>query len=196
MKAFIELEEFEKSIYKLFGAFPFLLLIVAIVLAYLLGIIATNFGMGDMTDPIGPEGLSTAFFRGVLVTVVFFYVGRISAISGLKRSQGLIGREEEGTFVPCMSHKKLFDLHIGHIVILKDRLYFEPSRPFGGDLEFDFNAYEGFSFALSEPKASLGLFLLTMENYMIYVKDTEGKVVGKFILPEPEKYLPILNTLL
>jgi len=171
-------------------------LIIAIVLAYILGIIATNFGIGDLSDPIGSEGLATGFFRGVLATVVLFYIGRISAVKGLKRSQELIDREENGVFIPCMSHKKLLDMNIGNIVILPNRLYFEPSRPFAGDLEFDFNTYEGFAFELSEPKASIGLFLLTMENYMMYVKNQKGQVVGKFILPEPEKYLPILNTLI
>lgn len=197
MKAFMELEDYRKSIYRLFGRFPLLLMIVGCVGAYLFGIIATSFGgTGAMDDPIGFEGLSNGFFRGVVFSVLIYYVGRIFAESVVKKSHGLTDREATGYFVPCMSHKNLLDFSGGNIVMKADRFYFEPSRPFGGDLAFDFPEFTGFSFALSKPKESLGLFLITGENYMLTVNNEKGNRVGKFIIPEPERYLPSIQKLL
>lgn len=196
MKAFVDLKDYEKSIYRFFGTFPILLLIVACVLAYAYGIITTNFGIGNMADPIGSEGLSQAFFRGVLITVASFYIARMAAVNGLKKSESLLTRDEVGVIVPCMSHKTMFDMHIGHIVIQPNRLYFEPSRPFAGDLTFDFEDYSGFKFELGQPKASIGMYLLTMEQHMIEVKDQKGQLVGRFIIPEPKEHLDLLNSLL
>lgn len=196
MKPFMDLEAYRKSVYKLFGRFPVLLMVISVVGAYIIGIGLGMAGSTAMDDPVGFEGMSNAFFRGVLFTVILYYVGRLSADSGVKRAHGLTDREPMGHFIPCMSHKHMMDLSMGNIVVLPDRLYFEPSRPFGGDLEFDFSNFEGFKFTLSDPRASMGLFLITGEKYMLTVEDKDGKCVGKFIMPEPEAYLPELQKLL
>ena len=196
MKPFMDLEDYRKSIYKLFGKFPILLMVISCVVAYLIGIGMDMVGSGNLEDPIGMEGLSNAFFRGVLFTVAAFYIGRISAESVIKKSRALTDREPTGTFIPCLSHKNMIDFGMGTIVVLPNRFYFESNRPFAGDLEFDFNDFEGFSFALSEERESIGLFLVTGEKYMLTVNDSNGKRVGKFIIPEPEAYLPELQKLL
>lgn len=196
MKAFVDLEEYRKSIYKLFGRFPILFLVLSCVGAYMIGIIMTNLGSEGMDDPIGLEGLSNAFFRGVLVTVGLYYIGRISAESAIKKSHGLTDREPTGFFIPCMSHKNMMDLSYGNIVVTKDRMYFEPNRPFGGDLTFDYIDYRGFTFGLSKPKESAGLFLITGENYMLTVNDANKNRVAKFIITQPEHYLPVIQQLL
>lgn len=196
MHAFKDLEDYRKSVYRLFGKFPLLLLVIGVVLAYVVGIILTNFGIGDMKDPIGYEGLANGFFRGVLGAVGIYYVSRMMSESTIKKSHGLTDREPEGVFIPCMSHKNFFELTMGNIVIKKDRLYFEPGRAFAGDLTFDFSDYNGFSFTLSEPKESLGLFLITGENYMILVLNDKGETLGRFIMPQPELNLPLIQPLL
>lgn len=196
MKAFMDLEKYRKSIYVLFGRFPFLLMVISVIGAYLIGIGMDMAGSTALDDPYGLEGMSNAFFRGVLFTVIAYYIGRISAESAVKKSHGLTDREPVGTFIPCMSHKSLFDFGMGSIIILPNRFYFEPSRPFGGDLDFDFKEFEGFTFALSKERESLGLFLVTGEKYMLTVNNGKGQRVGKFIIPEPATYLPELNKLL
>ena len=196
MHAFKDLEEYRKSVYRLFGKFPALLLVIGVVLAYIIGIIMTNFGMCDMKDPMGFEGFSNGLIRGVVGALGIIYVSRMMAESTIKKSHGLTDREPEGVFIPCMSHKNLFEMTMGNIVIKKDRLYFESGRPFAGDLTFDYNDYSGFSFALSEPKESLGLFLITGEEYMMTVLDKQGQKVGRFIMPQPKLNLPLLQPLL
>lgn len=197
MTAFMELEKYRRSIYRLFGKFPLLLMIVGCVGAYMFGIITSSFGgTGALDDPIGLEGLSNAFFRGVVFSVLVYYVGRIFAESVVKKAHGLTDREPSGYFVPCMSHKNMVDFSGGNIIMKSDRLYFEPSRPFGGDLAFDFADFTGFTFALSKPKESLGLFLITGEDYMLTVNNAKGDRVGKFIIPEPELNLPTIQQLL
>ena len=142
MKPFMDLEDYRKSIYKLFGNFPVLLMVISCVAAYVIGIGMGMAGSGKLVDPIGLEGLSNAFFRGVLFTVAAFYIGRISAESVVKKSRALTDREPTGTFIPCLSHKNMTDFSMGTIVVLPNRIYFESSRPFGGDLEFDFDVFK------------------------------------------------------
>jgi len=195
MKPFEDLEAYQKSIFRLFR-FPALLMIISVVVAYAIGIILTNLGIGDMSDPFGLEGFSNAFFRGIFFSVIVFMLSRYLALNAIKGSYGLIDREPEGIFVPCMSHSHMLDLSMGSIILKSDRLYFEPSRAFGGDLSFDYANYEGFTFELSNPRESMGLFLVTGEKYMLKVTDQVGKSVGTFIVPQPEVNLPILQALL
>jgi len=196
MHAFKDLEDYRKSVYRLFGQYPVRLMVTAVVLAYIIGIIITYMGIGDMEDPIGFEGFANALFRGVVAAVGIFYVSRMTAESTIKKANGLTDREPEGTFIPCMSHKNFFELTMGNIVIKKDRLYFEPGRAFAGDLSFDFDDYSGFSFALSKPKESLGLFIITGEVYMIIILDKQGNTRGRFVMPQPELNLPLIKPLL
>lgn len=195
MKPFVDLEAYQKSIFRLFR-FPVALMVTSVVVAYIIGILMTNLGMGDMSDPIGLEGFSNAFFRGIFFSVIVFMLTRYLALNAIKGSYGLVDREPDGIFVPCMSHSHMLDLSMGNIIIKSDRLYFEPSRPFGGDLSFDYANYEGFTFELSDPRESMGLFLVTGEKYMLKVKDKVGKYVGTFVISEPEVNLPILQELL
>ena len=191
MVAFKDIEDYGKSVFRLFGRFPLILMVIACIGAYLLGMV-----MGNMEDPIGMEGLSNAFFRGVLFTVAVFYIGRIAAMNAIKNSKALLERQEEGVFIPCMSHKTLMDMSTGSIIVKRNRLYFEPTRPFGGDRTFDYESFEGFRFALSKERESIGLFLVTGEKYMLTVEDEKGNRVGTFIIPEPEVNLPILQELI
>lgn len=196
MKPFIDLEEYDRSVYRLFGNFPFLIMVAACFIAYGIGILMGMAGMGGMDDPIGMEGISNGFFRGVLVSVGAFYLGRMAAVSVVKSASNLEQRDDEGVFIPCMSHKTIFDFSTGYIMIMPGRLYFEPRRPFGGDRTFDYYSYDGFRFTLSKPRESIGLFLLTTEKYMLAVEDGTGKRLGTFIIPEPEKHLPLIQELI
>lgn len=195
MQPFLDLDEYQNAVFRLFR-FPVLLMVLSVVGAYIVGILMTRAGMGDLTDPVGFEGFATGFFRGVAFSVIVFFIFRYMAINGVKGSYSLVGREPAGVFVPCMSHHRPLDFSMGNIILQPDRLYFEPARPFGGNLAFDFKEYGGFTFDLSRPRESMGLFLITGEPYMLTVKDATGAVVGKFILPEPKENLPKLRALL
>lgn len=195
MRPLVKLEEYERSVYRLFGRFPVVLMVVSCLVAYGLGILLSMNG-GGMEDPIGMEGLSNGFFRGVVFSVAVYYLGRIRSISIVKGAAGLTDRDPDGVFVPCLSHKTPFDLSAGAVIIKEDRLYFEPTRPFGGDRSFDYDKFDGFRFALSKVRESIGLYIITGEKYMLAVEDGTGKRVGTFIIPEPEVYLPMIQELI
>lgn len=192
MKGFIEFEENERSIFRLFGRYPWKLMVVAVLGMYAYGLVSN----GDMTDPAGMEGMANAFFRGVIVSVGLYYLSRIMAMSALKKTVVLTERDAEGVFIPCLSHKNWYDMSSGCIIVMEDRLYFESTKPFGGDRTFDYNEFEGFQFALSKPYESLALYIITGERYMMTVENSKGERVGRFIMPEPEKHLPTIQALL
>ena len=196
MHAFVDLEEYEKSVYRLFGRFPFLLLVIAFIGAMIVGAVMMQNSGGFEEESAFLELFSNGFFRGVLVTVAIYYLGRIYGVNSVKNAQNLVGRDGEGVFIPCVSHKTPWDFSGGSIIIKPGRMYFEPSRPFGGDLTFDYAQYSNFKFELSNARESIGLFIVTGEKYMLAVTDSTGSRVGTFIIPEPEKHLPELQALL
>ncbi len=196
MQPFEDLEQYRKSIYKLFSRFPWIMMVTLIIVVLIVDYVMVLVGISSIQEPFGFEGFSTAFFRGVLASVLIYYISRMAAESVIKNSKNLEERENDGVFIPCMSHKTATDLSTGNIIIQKDRIYFEPIRPFGGDRTFDYTNYQGFQFDLSEEVESKGLYLITGEKFMLIVKNPVGERVGRFIIPEPEYYLAKLKELL
>lgn len=192
MNSIIDLKAYQKSLYKMFGQLPFRMIGLCILGAYLFGILKSLQNPSDLAKAASLISLPDAFFSGILTAIIIFYVARFTADSAIKKAGEMTERQEDGRFLLCMSHKKLFDLSYGYIIIKSDRLYFEPNRPFGGDLTFDYKTYDHLTVRLGRANESFGLWLLTTEKYMIEFVDQAGQVVGRFIIPEAESHLPTL----
>ena len=189
MKPITDFKTYHVSFYRLFGKFPILLLVICLVGAYAVGLFLGRADSASLTAAMGASGISQAFFRGAVATVLLFYVARFTADSALKKAYNAEAREEDGYFIPCMSHKNMLDMSYGNLIIKRDRFYFEPSRPFAGDLTFDYPSTKGLEAVLGIPKESVGLFLLTGESHMLVFRTPEGEIKGRFVIPEPKVYI-------
>lgn len=193
MKPLVESKDYEKSIYKMFGMFPFLLLLVACIIAYIVGVFMTFNSEGTVANYLEPQLLADAFFRGTIGTVVLFYIARLSSIKASEKSKNLMDLEEAGHYITCMSHSKWSELSLGNLIITQRRFYFQPDRQMDMALAFDFKDYKGFTIELGEPMKSVGLFLMTNKKQMVEIKNASGALVGTFIMPEAEKHIEMIR---
>lgn len=193
MKPIIDQEAYQKQIYRMFGMFPFLLLILMCVVVYGVNVVRALISEGTLTNYLEPQLLADSFFWGVVVTVVVFILTRMSAIRASEKSKDLMELDEEGVYITCMTHNKPLDMTVGNLIITQERLYFQPDRQMAMELAFDYKGYSGFTISLSAPKKSIGLFLITRETHMVEIKDRSGKVVGTFIMPNPEENIKLIK---
>lgn len=192
MKPLVEANEYQKSIYRMFGMFPFLLLIVACIVAYAVSAALTVNATGTL-DPLEPKLLADAFFRGVVGTVVLFYIARLGSIRSSDKSVHLKDMDEAGYYITCMSHNKWSDLTFGNLIITQRRLYFQPDKQMSMELAFDHKDYDGFTVEMGPEMKSVGLFLMTGKKQMVDFKDRSGRVVGTFIIAEPEEHIELIR---
>ncbi len=195
MKPIVELKDFERSIYRTFGIFPFVLLLVACIVVYVWTIVSELTSTGSVANLFEPQILADAFFKGTVATVGLYYVARITAIRSASKSASLMDLPEAGTYMPCMSHKNWKDLTYGNLIITQNRFYYQPDKQMSMELDFDHKYFGDFTLELDEPMKSIGLFLITGQKHMVIVKDKTGNVVGRFIFPEPKVYLDLLENL-
>lgn len=193
MKPLIEADYYRKSIYRTFGMFPFLLLLVVCVIAYGVNLIRDYYAAGLITNYAEPQLIADSFFWGVVVTVALFYIARLSAIKASEKSKDLMDMEESGWYITCMSHNTFKDMLFGNIIMTEERLYFQPDRQMTMDLAFDYKDYSDFTVTLGDPMKSIGLFLLTGKKQMVEFKDPSGKVVGSFIIAEAEESIKLIK---
>lgn len=196
MKPIIEQRDYEKSIYRSFGIFPFYLLLIAMIIAYAVGVgMAMQEGSGT-SIMLDSETLATAFFRGTLGTVAIFYVARFSSIRSSQKSEGLKDMEEVGHYMTCMSHNSWNDLSFGNLIIERDRMYFQPDVQKSMELTVDIKSPVGYRFEMDEPLRSFGLFLVSGMRQMVALKNDRGEVVGRFVIAEPKENIQKLQALM
>lgn len=196
MKPLIEQKDYEKSIYKSFGIFPFYLLLIATVVAYGIGLIMA-YQNGLTNDVIfGSETFANAFFRGTLGTVVIFYIARFSSIRSSQKSESLKDLDEVGHYITCMSHNSWRDFSYGNLIIESNRIYFQPDIQTAMELNFDYKNPSELTFSLGKPYKSIGLYLVTGMKQMVEVKDKTGNLVGQFIMAQPDVHLESIKALL
>lgn len=196
MKTIIELKAYEKSVYKMFGMFPFLLMIISCIGAYLYAILTELYKTGEILNTLDPLILSNAFFRGVVISAAVFIFLRYNAVKTIHKSSSMSEMAEQGNYISCMSHGSWKEMTFGNLIIMENRFYFQPDRQLKMTLEFDHRNYEGFTLEVSEPMKSIGLYLITGEKQMIIVKNAKGNVVGRFIAPQPKETIDKIKAVL
>lgn len=194
MKHIINHDDYRKSLYITFGKFPFLLLGLVGIIMLAFGMVGELYKTGTIALSISSESLATVFFRSVLGTVAVFYIARITADRLIKGSEGLTMSEEEGYFLPCMSHIDWKDMTYGNLMFANERVYFQPDRQYHDKLDFDYKSTKKMTVELSEPKKSLGLYLITGLEYMMVIRDEKGVIIGRFIVADIEKNMTDICT--
>ncbi|PKM56864.1 MAG: hypothetical protein CVU98_09010 [Firmicutes bacterium HGW-Firmicutes-3] len=196
MKPIINREEYRKSANSMFGKFPFLLLLVTWTAVFLSKAIRELILSGALVENIQQEKLGNTFFQGVLGAVIIFYVARTVLDQFMKKAFDLSEVTEKGSYLPCMRHNNWHDFSMGNLIVKKDQFYFQPDRQMSMILAFNYDSAKGFTAELSKKRESIGLYLITKENYMLVIRDQEKRIVGKFIVAEVSKYLPTIQTML
>lgn len=193
MKPVIPLKEYEKAIYRMFGMFPLLLMIISCTGVYIVKIINSIMKDGVVGNPFDPERLADAFLWGIIISVGIFYISRISAVRTAEKSIRLVDLEEEGIFIPCMDHGTWMKMVYGNLILTKERVYFQPERQLSNELDFDYKDRSDLNVAIGDPMTSVGLFLITGQKHMLEFKDNQGKIVGRFIMPSIETSMEIIK---
>jgi hypothetical protein len=188
MKPIIDREVYRKSTIKLFARFPLLLILITCFSAFFIKVLLDVIQTGSIANSFTPDSGANAFFQGVVAGVGIFYISRMTSERLLKNAYNLLELEEEGCFLPCMSHKEWKDLAIGNLIIMNNRFYFQPDKQMKMTLDFDFPSTNGFTVELSEPLKSFGLFLITGEKHMLVIKDQQGHDAGRFIVSEVDQH--------
>ncbi|PKM67133.1 MAG: hypothetical protein CVU95_08620 [Firmicutes bacterium HGW-Firmicutes-2] len=196
MKPIINQEEYRKSANRMFGKFPFLLLLVTWTAVFLSKAIRELILTGALVENIQQEKLGNTFFQGVLGAVIIFYVARTVLDQFMKKAFDLSEVTEKGSYLPCMRHNTWHDFTVGNLIVKKDQFYFQPDRQMSMILAFNYDSAKGFTAELSKKRASIGLYLITKENYMLVIRDQEKRIVGKFIVADVRNHLPIIQTML
>jgi hypothetical protein len=195
MKPIIDREVYRKSTVRMFGNFPLLLIVITCLSAFIIRIVLDVFQTGSILNAFTLEKGANAFFQGVVAGVGIFYIARIASDRLLKNAYNLLELEEEGYFLPCMSHNDWKDLTLGNLIIMPNRFYFQPERQMKLTLDLDVPSVEGYSIELSEPLTSFGLFLIVNQKHMLIIKDQQGHIVGRFVVSEVEKHLDTIKAL-
>ncbi|MDF1617679.1 hypothetical protein [Petrocella sp. FN5] len=196
MKPIINREEYRKSANSMFGKFPFLLLLVTWSAVFLSKAIRELIVTGTLVENIQQEKLGNTFFQGVLGAVIIFYIARMVLDQFMKKAFDLSEESEKGYYLPCMRHNSWHDFSVGNLIVKKNQFYFQPDRQMSMILSFNYESANGFTAELSKKWASIGLYLITKEKYMLVIRDQEKKVVGKFIVADVSKHLPTIQTML
>jgi len=194
MKPIIDLEGYQKSIYRMFGIFPVYLTVLSCIAVYLVRLVEAYIKTKEMANPLDPEILSGAFLWGIIIGVGIYYISRFSAIRVANKAIRLTELEEKGIFIPCMDHSTWIRMAYGNLIITNERVYFQPEKQLNMTLDFDYSERKHLKISLSAPLASFGLFLVTGQKHMLIVKNREDHVVGRFILPEVALHLKTIET--
>ena len=195
MKPIINQEEYRKSANRMFGKFPFLLLLVTWTAVFISKSIRELILTGVLVENIQQEKLGNTFFQGVLGAVIIFYIARTVLDQFMKKAFDLSEETEKGYYLPCMRHNSWYDFTVGNLIVKKDQFYFQPDRQMSMILAFNYNSAKGFTAELSKKRASIGLYLITKEKHMLVIRDQEKKIVGKFIVADVSNYLPTIQTM-
>jgi len=196
MKPIINREEYIKSAKSMFSKFPFLLLLVTWSAVFLSKAIRELIFTGALVENIQQEKLGNTFFQGVLGAVIIFYIARTVLDQFMKKAFDLSELDEKGYYLPCMRHDCWYDFSVGNLIVKKDQFYFQPDRQMSMILAFNFNSAKGFTAELSKKRASIGLYLITKEEYMLVIRDQENQMIGKFVVADVTNNLATIQTML
>lgn len=189
MKPFFTKEDFKRQLDLCLIRFPFMLIVITILLTMLVAGLLTWQKSGTTVDMFSPMVLSDAFFKGTIISIGMFYLVRIMMYKNFEKIseyEKVTEEMEETFFLPCLMGEYPGIMKVGTLQFTKTTYRFQPERQMAQELKFKGALGEDVIISTGKNSKNILLWLFIGKTEYLSIEQPKAMMKAHFIVPDAQ----------